>query len=470
MAAARVTGFLRRVAADRLGGPVLVLLGTVAGFVVLAFGGYQLVNTSNGISPYWPPNGFVVALLVLLPSRLRPWVLAGVMPAELAADTAQGVPALTALSWGVADLVESVCVALIFVRIARGRPSGGTHRDFVALGAAALGGAALGGIIGGAVSFWTYGGSLFHAWRSWWLGDATGIFIVVPLLLSFARPSAPMSARRRIGGLAEVGLVVAVSLVVFGATKQPVEILVLLPIVLIAIRHELRLVAIASVGFSITGTILTANGLGPLSRVQSIEVRALALQSFIVTVAFVGFVVSASIAERRKVEAAFEHLATHDPLTSLPNRRLFMWQLDQASARHERSAERAAVMFLDLDRFKETNDTLGHAAGDAVLVAVAGRLAASLRKGDVAARIGGDEFAVLLKPVDGMDGAEQAARRIQRVLQHPVAFDGTSIPVGVSVGIALVDSDVVDVLARADAQLYQDKAREQRSLRTASPA
>ena len=281
--------------------------------------------------------------------------------------------------------------------------------------------------------------------------------LVVPLVISFARPSPRGASPRRLVGLVEVGLVIGVAVAVFAFTKQPVEFLILPPMVLLAVRHDLRLTAVASLAFAIVATIFTGNGLGPLSNFPDVESRVIGLQTFIAATAFVAFLICATMSERTRAETALEELATCDPLTGLANRRRFMAQLDKAVARRDRSSESAAVVYFDLDDFKQINDGLGHAAGDAILVEVGRRLSAAVRAGDLVARIGGDEFAALLEPVDGIEGADLSARRMADAVEQPFAFGDQSIPIGVSVGTALAGSDGDASLAEADRRLYRDK-------------
>ena len=151
-----------------------------------------------------------------------------------------------------------------------------------------------------------------------------------------------------------------------------------------------------------------------------------------------------------------ERQAQSDPLTGLANRTLFLRRVE---ASLERPSGMATVLFLDLDDFKAINDRAGHAAGDAVLVAAAGRIEASVRPGDVAARMGGDEFAVLLEDVDDHHG-EQVAGRILDLLGEPVVADGEELWVRSSVGIATAAAGSLDagaLLHRADVAMYRAK-------------
>jgi diguanylate cyclase (GGDEF)-like protein/PAS domain S-box-containing protein len=156
-------------------------------------------------------------------------------------------------------------------------------------------------------------------------------------------------------------------------------------------------------------------------------------------------------------------LATTDELTQLPNRRMFGEQLELALARARRGGLAVAILCLDLDRFKEVNDTLGHAYGDRMLVEVANRLRAGARDTDVVARVGGDEFLVMLADLDVQEAPELAATVIERIrglLADPLPVDAVEIRVDASIGLALypIDSREADgLLAAADAAMYAGK-------------
>jgi diguanylate cyclase (GGDEF)-like protein len=167
------------------------------------------------------------------------------------------------------------------------------------------------------------------------------------------------------------------------------------------------------------------------------------------------------VSERRRAEARVAHMARHDALTDLPNRVLLAERLGQALAAARRHGEPLAVLCLDLDRFKQVNDTLGHPVGDALLRAVAERLKSCVREEDTVARLGGDEFAVVQVGLDQPEGAGALARRLVAVLGEPYEVAGHQLVVGASVGIALAPRDggeADDLLKRADMALYRAKA------------
>jgi Amt family ammonium transporter len=167
------------------------------------------------------------------------------------------------------------------------------------------------------------------------------------------------------------------------------------------------------------------------------------------------------IAERKQVEAKLQHDAMHDLLTGLPNRALFLDRLKLALNRRSRRRDQSCgVFFLDLDRFKEINDSLGHAAGDVVLVMVAERLRTALRPQDTAARLGGDEFAILVESILSLADLDLVAGRILREMERPFEFYGNSVAVGASIGVAMAGPDHVApelILRDADFAMYRAK-------------
>ncbi|MEO5349873.1 MAG: diguanylate cyclase [Magnetococcus sp. YQC-3] len=164
--------------------------------------------------------------------------------------------------------------------------------------------------------------------------------------------------------------------------------------------------------------------------------------------------------ERRRAEAIIRYQATFDTLTDLPNRNLFMDRLERAIALARRNQEHLAVLFIDLDRFKEINDTLGHAAGDELLRQVARRLKECVRQSDTVARMGGDEFTMILSSLSLPMDPEMVAGKVLSSLSQPFALHGHLATISGSVGIALFpqDSDTLEILLKyADHAMYGAK-------------
>ena len=172
-----------------------------------------------------------------------------------------------------------------------------------------------------------------------------------------------------------------------------------------------------------------------------------------------------NVTERKAFERQLTHQAFHDPLTGLPNRALFRNRVEHALDGEFRGGGAVAVLFLDVDDLKTTNDTLGHAAGDEVLRQVGARLVETLRGADTAARLAGDEFAILLEGLGDELRATDTAERVMRVLSVPLSVEGREVSIGVSIGVAFAELDgrgaaaADDLLGNADVAMYMAKDR-----------
>jgi diguanylate cyclase (GGDEF)-like protein len=176
--------------------------------------------------------------------------------------------------------------------------------------------------------------------------------------------------------------------------------------------------------------------------------------------------------ERKRSEQYIHYLANHDPLTNLPNRRLLLDRIHVGLALARRSGRMLGVVLLDLDDFKHVNDSLGHLAGDRLLQAVAQRLRSSIRESDTLARIGGDEFALVLPDVGSEEDATVFVEKLHAVLQDPFLVDGNELYMTASIGISLHPKDAKDVpalLSYADAAMYRSKQAGQDTWRFYSP-
>ena len=165
--------------------------------------------------------------------------------------------------------------------------------------------------------------------------------------------------------------------------------------------------------------------------------------------------------ERKRIQESLAKLAQYDPLTGLANRSLFQSRLKDALASAKRTGQMIAVMLLDLDHFKDINDSLGHPAGDALLKEVAVRLKHNVRETDTVARLGGDEFAVIATNIDHLEGVATVAEKLVDAIAVPFDFENNEIRTGTSVGISVSPPDVSEpehLLKHADFALYQAKS------------
>ena len=167
------------------------------------------------------------------------------------------------------------------------------------------------------------------------------------------------------------------------------------------------------------------------------------------------------VEQRKQMEQEMRHLAMHDMLTGLPSRALFMDRLESAHHRAQRHGGMFALVYVDVDRFKEVNDTWGHGAGDAVLIELAARLRGALRENDTVARLGGDEFALVLEELDDINDAHRLMARVTQSLQAPMHYlrDGEDLTLAIaaSIGVAAYPADGAEVdalLHAADQAMY----------------
>jgi|GEM_PF-6163386 len=167
-----------------------------------------------------------------------------------------------------------------------------------------------------------------------------------------------------------------------------------------------------------------------------------------------------NITERKQMGQKLEEMATHDFLTGLPNRILLLDRFNIAAALAHRNKARLAVMSLDLDRFKSINDTLGHDAGDQVLKTISTRLTGIIRASDTLARVGGDEFMLLMMETNQREDATAIAQKILDSFREPLAFDGQQLVLSISIGVAIYPDDAEDLESltkKSDAAMYYSK-------------
>ncbi|MCK4586988.1 MAG: diguanylate cyclase, partial [Gammaproteobacteria bacterium] len=168
------------------------------------------------------------------------------------------------------------------------------------------------------------------------------------------------------------------------------------------------------------------------------------------------------ISDRMEIQEKLHHMATHDVLTELPNRVMVNDRLLHAIEQGERSQSKIAVMFIDLDRFKEVNDSLGHPSGDALLKIIAKKLKSSLRHGDTLGRFGGDEFTILMEGINHIDDVSAIMQKILKTVSEPVLLGGYEIVSSASIGVTIFPDDATDadvLIKNADVAMYRAKAR-----------
>ena len=290
----------RRVAGHRVGGPATTLVVALVGFAATALLSFQLVDPKSELVALWLPNGVTVALFVLARRQLRLWVALGAVVGELIADTLHGYPWPAGVAFAFTDAAEAALAATITVVLIRRGRVRGVDSTFFAISAGAVVAPAIGGLVGAAISCAEWGGSYASTLLLWWIGDLTGIVLVVWLAVSLARPSPKITPLRRTIAVGEALLVVAVTLCTFGLTTRPLMFLVALPLSLVALRHSPRTTALACVAFAISVTMVTAAGHGPFTDFRDGLARILLAESFITVTTLGAFLIATTVSEERR--------------------------------------------------------------------------------------------------------------------------------------------------------------------------
>lgn len=459
---------------------VLLVVAVAAAYSIAAQIGLQQQLVRGQVTPLWPPTGIALVCLLLLGGRIWPGISLGALLVN--APLGPSAPAVIAIATG--NTVAPLC-AYWMLRRAGFRTELDRLRDGLALvSLGALAGMLISATIGSvallaadaipASSFWP-------VWSVWWTGDAMGVLVITPLLL-FLRTA------RRLGG-ATVGwwieaaaLLVSAVFVTVAVTRAPVDLLFLIFPLLIwaALRFQLGGATLCVLIVSGLTIRAAAVGSGPFEG-QDLLVNMTALQAFNGSAALTGLLLAAITTERNTAfqtlkgayrqlsEAAtaqealqhqLAHRAMHDPLTGLPNRVVLTERLERVLG--GAGSDRQAVLLIDMDRFKDVNDTFGHLVGDDILVDVSRRLLTAAPAEAVVARLGGDEFAILIEAVPGQRQALAQAERVIEAIRRPFVIDGQQMSLSTSIGLLTIEPgrrpmSPSDALRDADFALYEAK-------------
>lgn len=414
---------------------------------------------------FWPGAGLTLGVLVRLPRDRWPALLTGVFVAEIVVDLTIPVSFGVALIWAVANTVEPLVGASLLMRSRR--PDGLTSVALVlrfVLWAVVVGplvGATVGAATAAAAGVETF----WPTWPRWWIGDAIGVLVVAPAMFTLRRVDLARAGRSEhwllLVALAAVTLVAVFPWQV-DAWVQGLPFLLAPALVLVAMRLGAQTAAISLAASATTVNTVTAMGIGPFSVTGTYSGLVVA-QVCLAGGAFALLSVSAlnhDLVSVQRVEEILREQALHDGLTGLANRRLLDDRLESSLAGLRRSGTHLAVLLVDLDGFKRLNDQYGHLAGDAALVEVADRLRAAVRPTDTVARVGGDEFVVLLPDLSEPAIAEEFRDRVSVALNQPMRWEDTELPLAASVGVSSTDdpdASVDSVLAAADRSMYAAK-------------
>jgi diguanylate cyclase (GGDEF)-like protein len=444
---------------------------------LFSWSGIVLSRQSEGVATIWLSNGLIFGLLITQPKhRWLAYFLAG-LTADTLADMLYHDPFRLAFGVSLANSVEVVISTLLLTLCFQFPLDLSKRRTLIGfLLISVVGATALTSALGaGWTLFLIPGPSLWQMFRIWYLGDLLGMAVIAPLVIMVQRPAFfSMFERRHLPHTLLVLLAsVIVTSLVFTHSADPLIFLIFPAFLLVAFRLGLPgtvvnifVVTVMAIGF-------TVKGHGPLMLIAGAHMllhRIVIAQLFAAVAIFTMFPVAALLEEKEELknslaasEARYRDLAYADELTELPNRRAFTIKLGNAWADALRSGEQLGLVILDADLFKEYNDSVGHPGGDACLRSIAKAIAGIGESARFfAARIGGEEFAVIL-PNTTQQRAQEVAEALRisvtnLALPHPSSSSGVqTVSAGVAVRVPSDGQHSIDLVRVADQALYAAK-------------
>lgn len=413
---------------------------------------------------FWPAAGVSLAAMLSIPTRHWWMVAAAVGLSEFGGDLSQGYPVFASACWSFANALEPVVGAAIVRRFAGRDGRLNSLRNVIVLAlAGALVAPAVSGVVGGLGTVTSFDSAWLQVWPKWVAGDGLGVLVMAPPILAWRDRRS-----RHVGEtLALTLLVVAGMILGFrnwdSSWDTVVPYLTLPGLLWAAARFGPWGAAMAACMTAQAANVATAHGYGPFALAVGPDSHAIALLQIFLSITIMTSLalaaLTANLTERVDLERLLAHEAAHDHLTGLPNRRELARRLD-AALTGAGPSQGVALLFIDLDRFKVINDSLGHDWGDVLLVDVAQRLRDAARPRDVVARLGGDEFVVLCTHLAEMAEAGRIARRLLDAVSEPVHHAGRTVAVSASIGVATTDRTGVtadEALRDADAAMYRAK-------------
>lgn len=436
-----------------------------AAYFLVAKLGLAFAVIAGNVTLIWPPTGLALFALLVFGLRFWPWVFLGAFLISLTTD----VPVATAVLIAIGNCLEAVTGAYL-LRLARFQPGLRHVRDVVLLIVLAAGISTMISATVGTASLYLGqvipSDRLGYAWLVWWMGDAMGDLVFASLFLSWwYREKGLWQGMRALEALILVFLLAVVSQLIFGGhffiSGRPLPIAFATFPLLIWSALRMGMVG-ATTSTLIIGAIALINilrGVGVFAQGLPFE-SLLLLWLYTNVLAVTSMVLAAAVAERRLAEENMRHLAQHDALTGLPNRIMLLDRIEQAIAHAIRRHSQVAILFVDIDRFKIINDSLGHTVGDQFLIQVANLLRQNLREGDTVTRHGGDEFVIVLDDVIHYEDINTVAEKILKAMGRSFFVQGIQLHSTASIGISLYPNDGADgdtLLKNADIAMYRAK-------------
>ena len=438
----------------------------------------RMTRFDGGVAAVWLSNGLLTGLLLIAPRARWAGFFAAAVVGQMLARVLNGGSWLLSLVVVAINLMESGAVAFwVRRRIPpQGRSIGRmAHDAVVATFVACVVSASL-----AAPLLQSYvQTSLAVSWVSWFTAHVMGMAIVATLTVCALQPKVGVVGRpgMRVDFVLCLALLSAVCAGVFLLESFPLLFLTFLPLQLLVWRHGLSGMMAGVVILALASGIPAAGGSGPFRGIggESSLQHVLFWQVYVASACALAYSTSVAISRRRALEKRLQRsealhrqmaedadrLARYDALTGLANRRQFDEAMDAAVARAARNGTPVELLVFDLDHFKRINDTLGHPVGDAVLAEFASRLSDCVFDVDLVARMGGDEFVVLVEYSASCESGELIARRVLDAMREPIVVGGKALAIGVSIGVGLHQParSATEVFRLADDALYDAKAR-----------
>ncbi len=440
----------------------LILAGA---YFLSAMLGLSFSTVATNVTLLWPPTGLALFALLVFGVRLWPAVFLAALVANLTTD----IPALAAFLIAVGNCLEAVA-GFYLLRAAGFQKNLQRVRDVVMLvvlaaGVSTMFSASVGALVLASFNIISWNG-FGYAWATWWMGDAMGDLVIASFLLAWwGEPRQRWELRRIAEGVALLLCLIGITQLVFGGhivthpLPLPLAFMTFPLLTWAALRFGMRG---ATIGTLVVGVVTLANillGHGLFVRASVMESLVL-LWLYTNVLAVTSMVLAASVAERQLAEERMRHLAQNDILTGLPNRATLQTEIDLAIRRADRHLHMVGVLFVDIDRFKVVNDTLGHSVGDKLLSQIGTRLRAGVRQDDIVTRHGGDEFVILLEGLTQIDDASRVASKVLDGLRKAFVIDGIPLHMTGSIGICLYPHnghDADTLLKNADTAMYRAK-------------
>ena len=439
----------------------MAIAALAAAYVVSGKLGLRLAFVHPSSTAVWPPTGIVLAAFLLFGLRIWPGAFLGAFLVNL--TTAGTV--WTSLGIATGNTLEGLVGACLVLRFANGKKCFESAQNTFKF---AIYAGLLSTMVAATVGFgslWMGGFARLSEfrpiWLTWWLGDGVGDVVVAPfLILWFLHPRIRWGWAQLVEIFALIACLTFVSEIVFdqfsfaAARNYPLEYLCIPFLIWAAFRFTQREAATVTLLLSAAAIWGTLQGFGPFA-VGTKNESLMLLQSFMGIVAVMTIALAALSSERKAIEQRALNLAVTDPLTGLANYRKLADTLDLEIKRSQRSGRPFAILLFDLNHLKQINDTHGHLVGSRALCRLADTLRIDCRSIDMAARYGGDEFAVVIPEARKEDARQVAVRICNRI-----AEDSESPALSASVGLSVYpeDGETMDaLLAAADRALYQMK-------------